>query len=344
MSVLLYSDKFAEVTLHCERILRTGGRALPRRSVQIAGLVRARARALRGHCLDAAAELQDLLDGGLPAGLRGVAVAWLLEALAGAGETQQANQLLLGDRFGPIDELPDQAHIHAARGAVQWADGRYEQSLAEYLTAGRILADLRVANSAIVAWRSRAALAAVTIGRTELALALAEDELAIARRWGAPGAVGAALRALGLARRDSHSTHVLERAVELLQLADARYELVPALCDLARLHVENAEPIRARTVLVTAIEYAVASGNRAWLEQANALLPLVSERRKSPKLTRQEQKITRLALEGLANKDIAETMFLTIRTVEFHLSNVYRKLGISGRSELRDAISPAECA
>jgi DNA-binding NarL/FixJ family response regulator len=56
-------------------------------------------------------------------------------------------------------------------------------------------------------------------------------------------------------------------------------------------------------------------------------------------LTRQELKIAELARAGYSNKKIAETLVLTQRTVEFHLSNVYRKLGISGRRELGSALS-----
>jgi DNA-binding NarL/FixJ family response regulator len=53
-------------------------------------------------------------------------------------------------------------------------------------------------------------------------------------------------------------------------------------------------------------------------------------------LTTQEAKIAELARAGYSNKQIAEKLYLTVRTIEFHLSNVYRKLRISGRRELMD--------
>ncbi|MCZ0983331.1 helix-turn-helix transcriptional regulator [Streptomyces diastatochromogenes] len=57
-------------------------------------------------------------------------------------------------------------------------------------------------------------------------------------------------------------------------------------------------------------------------------------------LTAQEARIGQLARAGYSNREIAETLFLAVRTVEFHLSSVYRKLGISGRRELHSVLGP----
>ncbi|WP_328672818.1 helix-turn-helix domain-containing protein [Streptomyces sp. NBC_00328] len=62
------------------------------------------------------------------------------------------------------------------------------------------------------------------------------------------------------------------------------------------------------------------------------------ERRDLPDLTGQELRISELARAGYSNRQIAETLFLAVRTVEFHLSSVYRKLGVSGRRELHSAL------
>ncbi len=58
-------------------------------------------------------------------------------------------------------------------------------------------------------------------------------------------------------------------------------------------------------------------------------------------LTPQERRVARLAATGAGNREIAETMFLTRRTVELHLTNAYRKLGIAGRDGLAAALAPA---
>ncbi len=55
-------------------------------------------------------------------------------------------------------------------------------------------------------------------------------------------------------------------------------------------------------------------------------------------LTRREREVSLLAAQGLASKEIAEKLFLSVRTVENHLQRAYEKLGIAGRDELADVI------
>ena len=55
-------------------------------------------------------------------------------------------------------------------------------------------------------------------------------------------------------------------------------------------------------------------------------------------LTASEKRVANFAAEGLSNKDIAQALFVTTKTVEVHLSNVYRKLGIGSRTELPQAL------
>ena len=73
--------------------------------------------------------------------------------------------------------------------------------------------------------------------------------------------------------------------------------------------------------------------------RATGARPRRPSHRGADSLTPQERRITRLAAEGQNNREIAETMFLTRRTVELHLSNAYRKLGIDGRADLGDVLA-----
>ena len=56
-------------------------------------------------------------------------------------------------------------------------------------------------------------------------------------------------------------------------------------------------------------------------------------------LTPSERRVARMAAEGMANKEIAQALFVTVKAVEVHLSSVYRKLHIKSRIQLADAIS-----
>ena len=91
-------------------------------------------------------------------------------------------------------------------------------------------------------------------------------------------------------------------------------------------------------------ELASAAGIRPVLQRAGSVLGELDNQHRETGLTRQERKIAGLAVRGLSNKEIAEQLFLTVRTVEFHLSNVYRKLGIAGRRQLAGVMNAQECA
>jgi DNA-binding CsgD family transcriptional regulator len=88
---------------------------------------------------------------------------------------------------------------------------------------------------------------------------------------------------------------------------------------------------------------------RPWADQARAELQATGEtarRRPQPaasRLTPQEFQVARLVAEGKSNRDIAAALFLSPKTVEFHLSNIHRKLGSGSRAQLvRLLLRPAE--
>ena len=92
----------------------------------------------------------------------------------------------------------------------------------------------------------------------------------------------------------------------------------------------------ARRTLEQAIAVLEEIGSPGWVESARSELSRVGARRPTPagELTPTEQRIAELAAEGLANKEIARTLVVTVHTVEVHLSHAYAKLGIRSRSQL----------
>ena len=190
--------------------------------------------------------------------------------------------------------------------------------------------------------RSTAARALARLGRGDEAVALCEAELAAARRWGAPGTIGPVLRALGTVRGD---VGLLEEAVTVLEGSRARLELAKALADLGAALRRERRPSDAREPLRRALELADACGADGLVEHVRSELYATGARPRTTAtagvgaLTASERRVAGLAADGQSNRDIAQALFVTPKTVEVHLSNAYRKLGIRSRRDLAGALA-----
>ncbi|GAA1145273.1 hypothetical protein GCM10009579_49970 [Streptomyces javensis] len=337
---LQYTGDVVSADAQCERLARHPLWSGSVRHQNLLRLLRARSSLMSGDATRASNLLKAALADEGPAFPACLAIAWLIEALVHIGELDQAHEVLL--EHGLVGRLsaglPDRPHVLAARGALHMAMGQFQHAVDDYTACGRTLAALNVVNSTVIPWRSRAAFGALAVQRYDLALALAEDELIAARKWGSARGVGAALHAVAIARRGESSVPLLEEAVQLLDLGQARTELMQALYDLGTLQVERKDVAGGRSRLEAAGAVARECGNAYWAERVRLGLARLSGPDNGRTLTRQEIKIAQLARAGYSNQRIAETLFLAVRTVEFHLSSVYRKLAISGRRELATAL------
>nr|UPN68094.1 putative LuxR transcriptional regulator [Saccharothrix sp.] len=337
---LICADNLVAAAEHCDRLDRRSPWAGSGRHRDVVLLARARIDMLSGYPADAARTLASLLGRDAAGPVVGLAAPWLVEALVQTGDVERAWEVL-----PDVDPLTPaaggalaRAHALAARAAVHLAAGRFDHAVEDYRSCGRVLGSAGIHNPAVIPWRARAALGAIAVRRFDLAVVLAEEELTAARRWGAPRTVGRALRALALARRDSRSVALLGEAAELFDLARATDEVMQTLFDLGVLHAEHNDVVAGRSTLEAAGELARAHDNSLWRRRTDAALRRLAPRAEPVQLTRQELKTARLALTGYTNRQIAETMNVQQRTVEFHLSSTYRKLGISGRRELPEAL------
>jgi DNA-binding NarL/FixJ family response regulator len=199
-------------------------------------------------------------------------------------------------------------------------------------------------NPAVLAWRSHVALAELGLGRREEAQELAREEVELARAWGAPRAIAVALRTRGLAEGGSEGIETLRESLSVLESSSAKLERARTMVELgAALRRANAR-VEARELLKEGLDLAVRSGAQPLVGRAEEELAATGARPRRrlisgvESLTASERRVARFAAEGLSNKDIAQTLFVTTKTVEVHLSNVYRKLGIGSRSELPQAL------
>ena len=154
-------------------------------------------------------------------------------------------------------------------------------------------------------------------------------------RWAWPCA------AAGLVDRGDRGVELLEEAVEALAPSPARLEHARALVDLGAAQRRTGHRQAARERLAEGLDLAAACGAAPLAEYARAELALAGARPRRDRvtgrdaLTPSELRVARIAVTGKSNREIAEELWVTQKTVETHLSRAYRKLGIKTRAELR---------
>ncbi|OKI33301.1 hypothetical protein A6A25_05855 [Saccharothrix sp. CB00851] len=268
--------------------------------------------------------------------------ARLAEVLVDLGRFDEARDLLA--RHGFADELPELFQHNVtlfARGKLKLATDDHADALADLLECGRRLTASTIDSPAILPWRSLAVRAHLALGRRDAAAHLAAEDLARAKRWGTPRAMGTALVSVGLTTDDEAATRALLKAVEYLTGSVARLLHAEALLELgARLrrrgHAERAIPHLRQAVELSARCESKPLIRRA-AEELRACEPATAHGTVHG-LTKQEARVAGMAAQGLTNRQITEALFLTRRTVELHLSGAYRKLGIAGRADLAGAL------
>jgi DNA-binding CsgD family transcriptional regulator len=167
--------------------------------------------------------------------------------------------------------------------------------------------------------------------------------LSDARSWGTPRAIGMALRTAGLAEGGERGLELLEEAAAVLEPSPARLEHARALVDLGAALRRANRRAAARDPLRRALDLADVCGAGPLAERARQELRAAGGRPRRPRvsgvdsLTASERRIAGLATDGLSTPEIAQALFITKKTVETHLGNVYRKLDIHSRAELAGA-------
>jgi DNA-binding CsgD family transcriptional regulator len=170
--------------------------------------------------------------------------------------------------------------------------------------------------------------------------------LAAARAWGAPRVVGRALRAQARLCDPERAPAVLAEATALLERSPARLDEAWARLELGAALVRTGRRVAGAAEVRRALDLGHACGGRAVARAARDELVACGYRPRRAAssgvdaLTGSERGVATMAARGLANRAIAQALFVTERTVELHLTNAYRKLGISSRRELAGALEP----
>ena len=262
----------------------------------------------------------------------------LVNALVGQGELDAAEQAPL-DFEAESRSLPA-AVFRFARGRLRIGQGRIAEGLEDLLSVGDILTRALVTCPGFLPWRSEAALAHLALGDRDPAGRLAEEELELAQAFGAPRALGIAQRAAGVIAGGDRGASLLREAVDAFERGDVSLERARALTDLGALLRRRNRRTEARELLRQALDAAQRAGARPLADQAETELRATGARPRRvvltglDSLTASERRIAELAGQGLTNREIAQTLFITARTVEGHLTSVFRKLRLHSRDEL----------
>jgi DNA-binding CsgD family transcriptional regulator len=273
-------------------------------------------------------------------------LAALIEALVERSEIAEAQSVL--ERYGydgPVPGVYHDLHLLCSRGRLRLAQGRTEDARNDLMLAGERHQGWGMPNPAILGWRAWAAHAHVAIGDRDTAMRLASEDVEMARSFGAPRALGIGLRALAGAVGRKDGIDLLREADAVLEGSQARLEHARVLADLGAALRRTNRRTEAREPLTRALDIAQRCGATGLVEHAETELRATGARPRraaatgAAALTPSEARIAKMAANGMRNREIAQQLFVTVKTVEDHLSHAYAKLGIRSRDELTRVLS-----
>ncbi|MHA7960956.1 AAA family ATPase [Streptomyces sp. L500] len=238
-----------------------------------------------------------------------------------------------------------------ARALVAVADDDLPEAMGLFRETGRILLRRQYVNPALLPWRSLAARTALALGEHAEARRLSGQELALARRWGAAGTIGWAELNAALPTGEERPAK-MGRAVNVLRDTPAGLAHAWALADLAALELRTTRERPAAAPWASDLSALITAHPGSRL--ADTVRRLAGDHGRAPSptdvrrlrewatLSQAETHTATLAGHGHANRVIAEMLSVSRRTVELRLSSVYKKLGVSGRGELRALVRGME--
>ncbi|MFE5793573.1 LuxR C-terminal-related transcriptional regulator [Streptomyces sp. NPDC056503] len=276
--------------------------------------------------------------------LVGFPLATKISAATAMGHHEQAAELLdqvvpdamLGTTFG-LRYLQARGHHHLAMGRPFAALGDFEHCAA-------LMRKWRLDFPALVPWRSDLAQAHLALGRRKKALELLTEQLERLGSRGDERARGLTLRLLALVSPLERRAELLGEAIELLERSEDHLELARALADRSQVHHDLGELGDARLLARRAAQEAKACN----AETLSALQLRRASQGPQPEpapaeapapeaattLSEAERKVATLAAYGHSNREIGRKLFITVSTVEQHLTRVYRKLNVQKREDL----------
>jgi DNA-binding CsgD family transcriptional regulator len=270
--------------------------------------------------------------------------AFLAQALIERDAPEEARRVLAHAELGPMRGTRPESRFLHARAQAELACGRHRAAIADLRACQEISGSAPgFHNPNVLAWRSTLALALPESAREE-ALALADAELDQAMRIGQPRAIGVALRARALLSDKDDQIELLQQAVAAVGSSPSRLEQARALVDLGAALRRAGRRTEAREPLRQGLDLAAACGASALAARGRDELVAAGARPRRERLsgrealTASERRVAQMAATGMTNREIAQALFVTMKTVAMHLTRTYEKLDITGRAQLPTAL------
>ncbi|MFC8451376.1 LuxR C-terminal-related transcriptional regulator [Kitasatospora sp. NPDC057223] len=350
VQVLMAGGKLTEALDWCDQLIEEAQR---RRAVtwqMLLGSLRARVSLRQGRITVAAGRAEEVL--GLLSGqswgvLIGCPLSTLVTAYTAMGRYDAAAEALQqGVPEAMFDTVHGLRYLHA-RGHYYLATDRVLAAISDFQRCGRLMQDWDLDVASLVPWRSSLAEANLRLGRTRVAYDLVKRQMEQARTMD-ERTKGISLRVLGASSDFSRRSALLAHAVSCLESAGDRLELARALEDLGQVYQELDELTRARMLARRAAQETKACNSGAVPARlvppdlrVSAALPARRVRRaepaepaEPPMLSDAQRRVAELAALGHTNQEISRRLYITVSTVEQHLTRVFRKLGVNSRNDL----------
>ncbi|WP_343299885.1 AAA family ATPase [Streptomyces sp. AM 2-1-1] len=339
LSVLVYADRPDLAVGWCEALLREATeRGAPAWQAQFAA-VRAEIAFRQGDARLAQRSARRAMDSMSTASwgvLIGSPLATLLLAATATGTVPETGvprtwtlpEQVFQTRFGA-------QYLHA-RGRQRLSVDLLHAALDDLTRCGRLLREWEIDQPSFVPWRSDAVTSLLRLGRTDEARRLASEQLELVSP-ALPRARGMALRTAASVADPRRRAVLLREAVDLLGAGGDRLELARALADLSAAHDRAGQAGKARMVGRQAREIAERQGFTPLSRRLAAQESRAEQdgpRAGTGLLSGSESQVAALAAAGHSNREIAEKLFITVSTVEQHLTHAYRKLRVKGRADL----------
>lgn len=272
------------------------------------------------------------------------ALAVLTHCMIERGEVDEAVDLWGGE----VDDIADTPAISAY---VRLARARLNLVRRDHTAAWRDIDAVRNAfgegaevNSTMLPWRSIAGVLAHLCGDEKRGHELFREEIVVAQSFHSPAALGIALVRRAGTELGERAVDSFREAVAVLGDTDAALELARAHAGLGRGLRRSGQRVAAREHLRIGLDLAHRCGATGLMVEIREELTVAGGRPRRhaisgvDSLTQTELRVANLAAAGLSNREVAAQTFVSCNTIAWHLRNIYRKLRVESRHELKARI------